>query len=181
MEESNDELKPAESLLILTGTMGAGKSTVMAEASDILGEQGIVHAAIDMDALGVAHLGSAARNDELMYRNLESVYRNCVDVGIGRFLLARAVEDRATLERICGIIPAKRTIVCRLSAHIEEMQRRVAQRETGMLQSELVERVVELNAILDRAALEDFSVVNENRSVNDVARHILVRAGWILA
>lgn len=179
MEEARGELTAAESLLIITGTMGSGKSTVMAEVSDILGEMGVVHTVIDMDALGVAHLGSAARNDEIMYRNLESVYRNCAEAGIRRFLLARAVENRAALERICGIIPAKRTRVCRLSASIEEMQRRVARRETGMLQSALVEWVGELSAILDRAALEDFSVINENCSVNDSTRQILVRAGWI--
>jgi len=36
--------------------MGAGKSAVMGEASDILARRRIVHAAIDLDALGVAHL-----------------------------------------------------------------------------------------------------------------------------
>jgi predicted ATP-binding protein involved in virulence len=41
-----------ESLLIITGTMGAGKTTVLGEASDILALRGIVHAAIDLDALG---------------------------------------------------------------------------------------------------------------------------------
>jgi len=49
-----------ESLLIITGTMGAGKTAVMAEASDILTRRQIVHAAIDLDALGLAHLPSAA-------------------------------------------------------------------------------------------------------------------------
>ena len=42
----------ARSLLIVTGTMGAGKSTVLGEASDILAGRGLVHAAIDVDALG---------------------------------------------------------------------------------------------------------------------------------
>jgi hypothetical protein len=45
-----------ESLLIITGTMGAGKTTVLAEASDILALRHITHAAIDLDAFGLAHL-----------------------------------------------------------------------------------------------------------------------------
>ena len=48
-----------ESLLIITGTMGAGKTSVLGEASDILALRGIAHAAIDLDALGLAHLPSA--------------------------------------------------------------------------------------------------------------------------
>ena len=43
-------------LLIITGTMGAGKTAVLAEASDILALRQIAHAAIDLDALGLAHL-----------------------------------------------------------------------------------------------------------------------------
>jgi hypothetical protein len=35
--------------------MGAGKSTVLAGASDILARRGAVHAAIDLDALGLAY------------------------------------------------------------------------------------------------------------------------------
>jgi hypothetical protein len=33
------------------GTMGAGKTAVLGEASDILAKRHIVHAAIDLDAL----------------------------------------------------------------------------------------------------------------------------------
>ena len=49
-----------ESLLIITGTMGAGKTAVLGEASDILAQRQIVHAAIDLDALGLAYLPLAA-------------------------------------------------------------------------------------------------------------------------
>jgi len=38
-----------------------------------------------------------------------------------------------------------------------------------------------LSEILDRVRLEDFTVVNENRHITDVASEMLVRAGWISA
>ena len=41
----------------ITGSMGSGKSTTMAEASNLLTFADIEHAAIDLDALGLAHLG----------------------------------------------------------------------------------------------------------------------------
>src|SRR6266404_2571668 len=45
-----------ESLLIITGGMGAGKTSVLGEASDLLALRHITHAAIDLDAFGLAHL-----------------------------------------------------------------------------------------------------------------------------
>jgi hypothetical protein len=55
------------------GYDGAGKTTVLAEASDILTLRHITHAAIDLDALGLAQFPSAASNDGVMCRNLQSV------------------------------------------------------------------------------------------------------------
>jgi hypothetical protein len=59
------------------------------------------------------------------------------------------------------------------------MQQRVKKREAGVLQREFVERVAILDAILDRACLEDFIVTNENRSVSEAANEMLIKAGWI--
>jgi phosphosulfolactate synthase (CoM biosynthesis protein A) len=175
-----------ESLLIITGSMGAGKSAVMAEASDMLGARGIVHAAIDLDALGLAHLGSgsmgkAAVTDRVMWENLRSVSANYARVGVRRFLVARAMEDEAELRLCRETIPAPETKVCRLTASIEVMKRRVEMRESGMLQKELVARVEVLNAILERAGLEDFTVMNEGRPIGEVAMKVLTGAGWILS
>jgi hypothetical protein len=159
--------------------MGAGKTTVLGEASDILALRQVPHAAIDLDALALAHLPSAATNDSLMYRNLQSVYENYTSLGVRRFLLARAMEDRAELELCRGIVSATNTVVCRLIASLETMQQRVKMRESGVSQQEYVARVATLNAILDRAHLEDFTVTSEDRSVTEVANEMLITAGWI--
>ncbi len=91
-----------ESLLIITGTMGAGKTTVLGEASDILAQRRIPHAALDLDALGLAYLPSAEKSDEAMYQNLQAVCSKYASFGVKRLLLARAVENRAELE-LCRI------------------------------------------------------------------------------
>ena len=139
----------------------------------------IAHAAIDLDALGLAHLPSAASNDGVMYRNLQSVCKNYASLGVRRFLLARAMEDRAELELYRGVVSATNTVVCRLIASIEVMQQRVKMRELGVSQRQYVARVAKLNVILDRAQLEDFTVTSESRSLTDVAHEMLVKAGWI--
>jgi hypothetical protein len=168
-----------ESLLIITRAMGAGKTSVLGEASDILTLHHIDHAAIDVDALGLAYLPTATRNDGVMYRNLRSVCNNYATLGVTRFLLARAMENRAELDLCRGIVSVANTIVCRLTASIETMEQRVKMRESGISQREYVAHVTELNVILDRARLEDFSLISENRSVTEVALEMLVRAGWI--
>jgi hypothetical protein len=125
MKRSKSDGGLTESLLIITGTMGAGKTVAMAEASDILVQRQIVHAAIDLDAVGLAHLPSAARSDGVMYDNLQSIFRNYAALGVQRFLVARAIEDSAQLKLCLDIIPAANTVVCRLTASIEVMKRRV--------------------------------------------------------
>ena len=59
------------------------------------------------------------------------------------------------------------------------MEQRVAMRETGILQRAYVSRVAALNMILDHARLEDFSVINDHRSLTEVAHEMLVKASWI--
>jgi hypothetical protein len=159
--------------------MGAGKTTVLAEASDILALRHIAHAAVDLDTLGLVHIPSAAANDGVMYRNLRSVCENYASLGVKRLLLARAMEDRAELELCRGVVSAANMLVCRLTASMETMQKRVKMRESGVSQREYVARVPKLNAILDCARLENFTVPNENRSLTEVAQEMLVKAGWI--
>ena len=159
--------------------MGAGKTSVLGEASDILTLQQRAHAAIDVDALGLAYLPTASGNDAVMYGNLRSVCDNYASLGVTRFLLARALESYAELGLYRGIVLATDTVVCRLTADIETMERRVKERESGVSQREYVTRVAKLNVALDNARLEDFCVSSENRSITEVAQEVLVKAGWI--
>jgi hypothetical protein len=159
--------------------MGAGKTSILGEASDILALRHIAHAAIDLEALGLALLPSVATQDSAMYSNLRCVCENYAALGVNRFLLARAIEDNAQLEICRNAVSLADMVVCRPAAGIETMQQRVKMREIGVSQREYVARVAKLNIILDGARLEDFTVTNENRSLTDVAFEMLVKAGWI--
>ena len=74
-------------LIVISGTMRSGKTTVLSEASDILSSSGVVHAAIDLDGLGICQL-PAGLADDLMFRNLASVWANYRAAGVTRLLLA---------------------------------------------------------------------------------------------
>jgi hypothetical protein len=168
----------SRSLLIITGSMGSGKTTVMAEASDILALRGIPHAAIDLDMLGLAHLPAEKENDAVMYRNLQAVARNYAAVGVDRFLIARAIENQAALQRCIAAVAAKKVTVCRLTASRETMQQRVGSREFGIYRNKYIERVAILNDALGLARLENFVVTNEDRPLHDIANEVLERADW---
>ena len=166
-------------LLVLTGSMGAGKTTVMAEASDILTAHGVVHACLDLDQLSLAHAGEAKTADDLVYDNLRSLWHNFAATGVRSLLLASALENHLALDRLRAAIQPQSLTVCRVRASPSTMEDRVRTRDPGMLQDQLAARVSVLDAILDAAALEDFAITNDGRAVTDVAHEILVRAGWL--
>lgn len=159
--------------------MGSGKSAVMAETSDILSLRGIPHAAIDLDMLGIAHLPDNSTNDDVMYGNLKAVWRNYVSRGVDRLLLARAIENRAELERCMNAVGTKQAVVCGLTASVATMQQRIAGRELGVCRDKYLERVITLNSVLAEASLENFVIKNEGRPLTDVATEVLERAGWL--
>lgn len=97
-------------LLIISGSMGAGKTTVLSEASDLLAQAGIPHAAIDLDWLSVMHQrlrvrGPGMFQDQALARSteldgiLERAAIECftVDNGPGRLVtdVAHEVLTRA--------------------------------------------------------------------------------------
>jgi hypothetical protein len=132
---------------------------------------------IDLDALAAAGPPDDLCT-ELTYANLAAVWANFRQAGLTRLLLAEAVESTDELSRIRAAIPGSTVVVCRLTAPLETMQRRLRTREPGMLQPTFVARAGELDEVLASVRLEDFCVANDNRSVTEVAAEVLRRAGW---
>jgi adenylylsulfate kinase len=165
--------------IVISGSMGSGKTTVLGEMSDILADHGVQHAAIDLDAIGSVLFPDAAAKP-LSLRNLASVSGNFVDAGITRILLAEAVESRDHFAQLQQALSGADLVLCRLTADIETMQRRLRTREPGMYQERFVARAKTLDAALDAAKVEDFTVRNDARPITDVAREVLLRSGWIV-
>jgi len=167
-------------LLLITGSMGTGKTTVLGEASDLLTARDIPHAAIDLDALGLAHLPRPSTHD-LVSANLAAMCANYAAAEVVRVMLAGAVESRAELERIRQSTLARQMVVCRLRAPVAVMEARVTQRERGIRADRYVARVRALEEILDLASLEDFSVGTTDVPITQVAESVLRLAGWLSA
>jgi ribose 1,5-bisphosphokinase PhnN len=167
------------SLLVITGGMGAGKTTVLGEASDILARAKIAHAALDVDRFGDGFLPSKGAIEPAMYNNLHCVCENYSKLGVQQFVMARAIESREQLELCRSAASASVVIVCRLVASKKTLEQRVERRETGIERQRYIDRAVKLNGILDEAKLEDITVTNDSGSLTEVAGEMLVKAGWI--
>ena len=167
-------------LLIISGSMGAGKTTVLSEASDLLAQAGIAHAAIDLDWLTVMHPQQDAYGQHLAIANLAAIWPNYVAAGAERLIVARVVEYEHELDLYRAAVPGARIVVCRLTAPLTLMHERLRVREPGMFQDQALARSTELAGILERAAIEDFTVGNgPGRQVGEVAYEVLTRAGWL--
>ena len=165
-------------ILVISGSMGAGKTTVMGEASDLLSARGIVHAAFDLDALGIVLLPEPLAR-ELHCRNLATIYNNCVESGVESFVIAAAIESREVLNNLTRAMGNANVTVCRLISPLDTMAARLQVREVGMRRQQYLDRSRVLDAILDAAGVEDFRIATDGQSVTAVAQEMLLRAKWI--
>ena len=168
-------------VLLLSGSMGAGKTTVMGEIADLLTEADISHATLDFDWLAQIHPHTPddPHGSALAFRNLKTIWPNYRAAGVERLVIARVVERRDELASYRDAIPGADIVLCRLIAPIETMHDRLRMREPGMYQAKFLARSTELDRVLSDARVEDFAVSNgPERTITDVAREVLQRAGW---
>ena len=91
-------------LLVISGSMGTGKTTVLYEASDLLSEAGVAHAALDLDCLSVMHPQRGPRGQRLEFTNLAAVWPNYVASGAERLSSlqrSRTVRISTNTEQPC--------------------------------------------------------------------------------
>ena len=92
-------------VLVISGSMGAGKTTVLYEASDILAEVGVSHAAIDLDALSVMFPSQGPHGEHIAFANLAAIWPIYARAGADRLLIAWVIEERSELAPIHGAVP----------------------------------------------------------------------------
>lgn len=93
-----DRLAP---VAIITGTIGAGKSTVAALASEILHDRGIRHGLIEVDWLeGVypAPDPSDPYSTAFAMKNLRAIWGNFLEAGITRAIVTMTLENQRELD-----------------------------------------------------------------------------------
>lgn len=185
--ESRCYAKPlATRVLVINGTMGAGKTTVAAAIHDLLTERGARSGYIDADQLCQAKPASASDlfNQALMFENLTAVASNYRARGYGLMVVARVVEDPDERPRweqaFKADAGAGEVTIVRLDAPEDVRLARLAAREPeGYWRQWARARTVELAAVLDALNLDDAVVDNAgDRDRMDVAADVLNAVGW---
>lgn len=166
-------------VLLVSGTVGVGKTAVAAEMSDILSSRKVPHAFIDRDALGHSWPPRGRFNEELAFQNLAAVWANFRAAGAERLIVACVVESQDDLRRFEAAVPGASIVLCRLTAPQKKREARLRGREVGSGLAWHLARTVELERILLDGGLEDFRVENDDRTLDAVAREVLERAGWL--
>jgi adenylylsulfate kinase-like enzyme len=168
-------------VMLITGPMGVGKTSVAAEVSEQLDEAGIAHALVDIDSLRWCY--PRKQYDPfrigLAMRNLAALWNNFHAIGAERLVLADVIEERAHLLRYQRAIPNAELCIVRLQAPLETLEHRLRQREIGSGLTRHLQRAEVLAERMEQAHIEDILIDTKNRTVAAIAREILDSCGWL--
>ena len=163
--------------VVITGTVGVGKTTVMGAISEVLEGQGIRDAAIDQDALRCVHPQPDGDRfgSRLGLRNLAAIWPNLREVGLGCVLVADVVEDPNQSAQYEEAMPGTTATVVRLVVPMPLILKRLEGRETGESLAWSQHRAPELHGIQERAGVGDVVIHVGERSPAEVSEEILQR------
>lgn len=136
--------------LLLNGTSGAGKSTIAAEVWERLVGRSPGSAFIDLDAIAKCDTGQSDDfyGSALMEENLASMWPNYQRREVTTLVLARAVPDRAELNRLHSAVPDIDLTVVLLVSDEVTLAHRLARRDLGQLAGRRLKGAVELQTIM---------------------------------
>lgn len=166
-------------VLVVNGTVGSGKTTVVDEIAGVLRRADVPHAAVDRDWLCTSwpHPPGDRFNEATFLRNLRLVWSTAAASGARHLVVAGVLESHRDRDRYEAALPGARLTVCRLRAPLDERRRRIARREFGPSLEWHLHRTGELEAILDAAGVDDVEVENMG-DPTAVAHAVLAAAGW---
>jgi hypothetical protein len=167
-------------VLVITGPVGVGKSTIAAEAAWLLRRAGVPHALVDLDRIEQCWPVPADDpwNERVSHRNLACMWANFRQAGADRLIFARVLETRSLLRRVTEAVPGAQITVVRLRAPLAVLHERIRGREAGDPEW-FLGAATHTEEVFERAQVEDHLVDNENRPAAVVAGEVLQRVGWL--
>ena len=165
--------------VVITGPPGAGKTTVLNALVDALSDDGIAHAAVEVEMLVWTHPALTDEQSARLVRAACDVYR---EAGHRLLLLARTLETDADMARLLDAVGADEVFLVRLEAEPASLVERIIAREppswSGL--SGLVEHAQKLAATMPGLAGVDLVLSTEGERAEDVAARIrAARPGWM--
>jgi adenylylsulfate kinase-like enzyme len=117
MSASMDRLQA----VLLTGTLGSGKTALAVEMGELLGEDGLAHAVIDLDWLAWLRPAEDRTDwtiDRVLAENLTLVVSTFRSAGVRHLVMARALLRRSQLDLVRRALPDADVTVFRITASV---------------------------------------------------------------
>ena len=165
----------APRLILISGPVGVGKTTVAQELSALLVTNSVAHTFVDLDAL--THTYPRSTDDPfgqtLALRNLQAVWDNAQAHNPRLLLIARVIETEATARKIAESVTIDGYTLVQLSAGNETLLERVRTRETGAGREWHEARAIELSRSLSETDIADHVIETDHLSPAEVAEVLL--------
>jgi hypothetical protein len=168
-------------VLVITGAVGAGKTTVSYEVRLQLRDAGVSCVLID-DEFALFHPRptedpTGKRTSTLALASLWNVYR---EAGIERLLLASVLESSADLERICEAVPGADTQVFLLMAPLSTIEQRIRAQQVPTALEWCLGRSKSLIERWEQEPLAHAQVIDADDPLPaEIAAEIVARSGWL--
>jgi adenylylsulfate kinase len=168
-------------VLVITGPVGAGKSTTASALSEVLAPSGIRHAVIDQDSLRWVYPRPEGDpfGTRMGLRNLAAIWPNLRDAGIDCLIMADVVEDRDQVADYEHAMPGADVTIIRLDVPMSLIVRRLEDRESETTIDWYRHRAPELQGIMERGRVEDLLIAVGERTPPEVATEIAARTGLL--
>jgi hypothetical protein len=167
-------------VLLLTGTVGVGKTSVLLEIGESLAQDGAPYALVDLDWLAWLRpsRGSGLTVQDVLTRNLAHAARTFHRAGVERLVLARALRTADEVDAIRGALGPCELTVVRLTAEPGVIAARLGARDAGARLAEHLAEARSFAAAAEASGIGDVVLATDDRSIASVAREALVRSGW---
>lgn len=172
------QAKNSTDVIFIGGRSGVGKTSVAAEASNILQRADIPHAVIEGDNLDQAYPEPWRNGIDLAEQNLAAMWANYQSAGYCRLIYTNTVSVLQIPTLVAALGTNVRSFGVLLTATDATAAQRLVQREIGTALEEHIERSA-LAAVRLEGASAAHRVLTDHRSVEDIAKDVLSAAGWL--
>lgn len=169
-------------VLLLTGTISAGKTTLAEAISKELHARSIRHALIDLDWLGQVYPtpeGHDPYGYELAIENLSTIWPTFIAAGATCAVIAGTVLDGEQLGRLRAALVDAQMTVALVTAPDEVLHERIHQRDAGALRDDFLARTSGLAREIETAQIHDLAIRTDGAAPEEVARELLYRIEWL--
>lgn len=165
-------------VLVLNGSAGAGKSTLARELSEVLREDEVAHAVLDVDELARVFPDQGSSN--IKWANVAAVWPTYATVPeLSKVILPVLIDTDEDLRALRAATPCGRFIVRELVAPKEVLLERVTEREPNEYWRRTLRELVEIYWRRDPSQkFADFQVRTDEKPPRETANDIATRLGW---